>query len=166
MYQRFQLGTRLRSSRDAGCYIGKISTTNDEYGLFCKNAIKKGENLFNNGPFDISHRDLCAFIGVQHHSVTNFRRKPSPRHVLSYVQNMKNFSNPRDFGSRMNDGIAWCDLKKCCSPALFINSVNTEDTREPNVMFETATDGYVEVSCIKAIRNIEPGQELLETYFS
>ena len=165
---------------DGNCMVCpmKFDDLSGEFGVFAVSEIKEKDLLWVNGPFHLDHDDLCVQINVepQEEAVPFAKRRKAatkkfvpvqrPRHLHSYLQNMKDFTDEKDFGSLKNvkEGLKWCDLSLHRSPTMFVNSVTPTDGRQPNIIFEVESDGNGERSIVTATRDIHPGEEILGDY--
>ena len=175
--------------QEGGCAVLPLSLDYpDFYGVFATSKIKKGETIFQNGTYEISHSSVCEQIGVEPEDCgskplsnlavprkTRFASAKSsnkkykvpkhPRHIYSFLQSEKNFASKSDFGSKKNFQTKWVDLVANKSPTFFINSVDKGDGRSHNILFTVGTDGNNEYSMVTARRDIEPFEELVGDYF-
>ena len=141
-------------------------------GVFAATDIPEKTRLFKTGTFNVSHAQVCSFVGVEGGTdVSEPKRKrfippKSIRHIYTFVQNLKSLKNEKDFGAFENiedEDIKWLDLVANCSPSLFINSVSAQDGRQPNVEFSVDAKA-VQEGFIESTRFIAMGEELLLSY--
>ena len=140
------------------------------FGVFAGRGFKKGEVIFENGPFNVSHAEFCAHTNVLYEGEgqtfkINKGKNWKPRHVYEFLQGEKAVVKPDHVGHSANSATKWVDLKKTLSPAVFINSILPGDHPvKRNTDFTVYTDGNDEVSAIFALRDIRPFEELLGNY--
>ena len=183
----------LLKAQTAGCSILPVSIDYPDYfGVFARSSIKKGEVLFHNGNFDVSHEEVCIALGVEPEnfqktrpaktlavprktkfgkkkktSTVTFKPPDELRHIYSFLQSERAFKRPNDFGSAKNNNIKWVDLKRNHSPTVFINSVGNGDSRSPNVEFWVDTaDKVHDRSVVVAVADIAENEELLLDYYN
>ena len=94
-----------------------------------------------NHPANVSYDEVVEFCKPQ--------RCLRTRHIFEFVR------------SSVLKGM-FIDLKEANSPSIFLNSVMNDSGREGNVRFDT--DEKTGIACVRALRKIKAGEELLEDY--
>lgn len=165
-------GVMFRAA-EAGLFVAPNSAAfRKSYGLFTMKSFKPKDPIITVGNYDISHSSMCRQVGIEPareygESSEPIAKQRSARHVLSYIQNLKEHKSKRDFGSYKNRHLKWCDLVRNESPVIYLNSVNRKnDPRRPNISFEVLVDKETneEFCVIQALQNINIGEELLSDY--